>query len=277
MGNIGQRVPVQGVSPDSLALVESAGTSWYNGLEASVNKQLSKGLQLLASYTFSKTLDSDGNSINGTSAGNTLTRGDQNSPAQRWGRASFDRTHRFILSVVYAFPSPSGRLAKALFGGWSTSGVVTLQSGATLTIDYNNSTNVFGIANDRAQLVSSCNKSSLVRPGSVERNLNNYFNTSCFTTPPIIGADGTGTAFGDSATGIVDGPGQFNIDLSFIRNLPLSWPREGCSLQFGADFFNALNHPQFSNPNTTFGSSSFGIISSTVNPRVGQLGLKLIF
>jgi hypothetical protein len=44
------------------------------------------------------------------------------------------------------------------------------------------------------------------------------------------------------------------------------------------DFFNALNHPQFANPNTTFGSSSFGIISSTsVNPRVGQLGVKLVF
>jgi hypothetical protein len=58
----------------------------------------------------------------------------------------------------------------------------------------------------------------------------------------------------------------------------MPWPKEGSSLQLRADFFNALNHPQFSNPNSNFGSSSFGVISNTsVNPRVGQLAVKLIF
>ena len=278
LANIGQRVPVEGVAPDSFQLVESAGTSWYNGLEASLNKQLSKGLQFLASYTFSKTLDSDGSNINGTSAGNSITRGDQNSAAQRWGRASFDRTHRFIVSAVYAFPSPSEGLAKAVFGGWSSSGVLTLQSGTALTIAYNNATNVFGISEDRAQLAPGCSKANLVTAGSVESKLANYFNKSCFTTPPVIGADGIGSTFGDSATGIVDGPGQFNIDASLLRNIAISWPKEGSSLQLRADFFNALNHPQFSNPNAVYGSSSFGVISSTsVNPRVVQLAVKLVF
>jgi len=76
----------------------------------------------------------------------------------------------------------------------------------------------------------------------------------------------------------VDGPGQFNVDLSLMRVAPMRWPKEGSALQFRVEFFNALNHPQFSNPNTTYGSSSFGIISSTsVNPRVGQLAIKLVF
>jgi hypothetical protein len=75
---------------------------------------------------------------------------------------------------------------------------------------------------------------------------------------PVVAADGIGTAFGDSATGIVDGPGQFNVDLSLMRTVPIRWPKEGSSLQFRAEFFSALNHPQFLNPNTTFGSSSFG-------------------
>ncbi len=278
VANIGLRVPVQGVPPDALDMVESAGVSSYNGLEVSLNKRLSEGLQLLGSYTFSKTLDSDPGNINGSSAGNTLTLGDQNSASQRWGRASFDRTHRLIVSGTYALPSPSDRLASALFGGWSTSGVLTLQSGVALTIAYNNLTNVFGISEDRAQVAAGCNKSILVNPGSVDSKLGKYFNTSCLTTPPIIGADGIGTAFGNSTSGIVDGPGQFNIDLSLMRNIPISWPREGCSLQFRGDFFNALNDPQFSNPNTTYGSSSFGVISSTsVNPRVGQLAAKIIF
>jgi hypothetical protein len=278
VANIDQRAPVIGVAPDSFQLVESAGSSWYNGLEASLNRQFSKGFQMLASYTFSKILDSDGSNINGTSAGNSITRGDQNSSAQRWGRASFDRTNRFIVSAVYAFPSPEERLAKALLGGWSSSGVLTWQSGAALTIAYNNATNAFGISEDRAQLAPGCSKTNLVTPGSVKSKLGNYFNKSCFTTPLVIGADGIGTAFGDSATGIVDGPGQFNIDLSVVRNIPINWPKEGGSLQIRADFFNALNHAQFANPSANFGSSSFGIISGTsVNPRVGQLAVKLIF
>jgi hypothetical protein len=278
VANVGLRVPVEGVPADSLVLVESEGTSWYNGLEVSLNKQLSNGLQLLASYTFSKTLDSDPSNINGTSAGNSLTLGNQNVPAQRWGRASFDRTHRFILSGVYQFPSPSDGWQKAVLGGWSLAGVWTWQSGTALTIAYNNSTNVFGISEDRAQLAPGCSNANLVRPGSLESKLNNYFNTACFTTPPVIGADGIGTAFGDSGSGIVDGPGQFNVDLSLMRVVPMRWPKEGSALQFRVEFFNALNHPQFSNPNTTYGSSSFGIISSTsVNPRVGQLAIKLVF
>jgi TonB-dependent Receptor Plug Domain len=74
-----------------------------------------------------------------------------------------------------------------------------------------------------------------------------------------------------------DGPGQVNVDATIMRSVQVS-PKEGSSIQFRAEFFNAFNHPQFSNPNTTYGSGSFGIISSTsVNPRVGQLVLRLVF
>ena len=276
--NVGLRVPVQGVPADGIAMVESAGNSSYNGLEASINKRLSRGFQLLGSYTYSKTLDSDPSNVNGSSAGATIIRGNQNSAYQRWGKASFDRTHRFVLSGVYIFPSPSNGWKKALLSGWSTSGVLTLQSGTALAIAYNNSTNVFGISEDLAQLAPGCSKGNVVNPGSVENKLTKYFKTSCFTTPPIVGADGIGTAFGNSASGIADGPRQSNIDVGVIRSVSIPWPKEGSSLQFRGEFFNALNHPQFSNPNTTYASSSFGIISSTsVNPRVGQLAAKLIF
>jgi hypothetical protein len=108
--------------------------------------------------------------------------------------------------------------------------------------------------------------------------LNNYFNASCFTTPPVIGADGIGTGFGDSGTGIVNGPGQANVDLAFSKTIPVKWPSEGTSLQFRAGLYNALNHAQFANPDTNFTSPTFGVISSTaVNPRVIQLALKLSF
>jgi hypothetical protein len=204
--------------------------------------------------------------------------GDQNSPRQRWGRASFDRTQRFIFSTTWSIPSPRRGLTRSIVGDWTFDAIATIQSGSALTISDTNSTNVFGISEDRAELSGNCTKSQLVRSGSVESKLNGYFNGFCFTTPPLIGADGIGTAFGNSATGIVDGPGQANLDIALSKTVALNWPVEKSSLQFRAEFFNALNHPQFSNPDTNFSSATFGLITSTsVNARVAQLAMKFMF
>jgi hypothetical protein len=278
LANIGLRVPIPGIRPDSLREMESEGSSWYNGLEASLTKRLGHGLQFLASYTFSKTLDTDGADINSTSADNALTLGDQNSPKQRWGRASFDRTHRFVCSATWSLPSPSAGLEGLVLGSWDVAAVITIQSGSALTISDTNAKSVFGISEDRAELTGACNKSQFVSQGPTGSKLNNYFNASCFTTPPVIGADGIGTAFGNSGTGIVDGPAQSNLDLSLSKTVIVNWPIEKSSFQFRAEFFNTLNHPQFANPDTNFTSPTFGVISSTaVNPRVIQLALKLAF
>ena len=278
LANVSSRVPILGIPADSLQEMESEGSSWYNALEVSLTKRLSKGVQFLASYTFAKTLDTDGADINSTSTGNALTLGDQNSAGQRWGRASFDRTHRFVFSATWSIPGPPAGLGRAVLGGWSLAGIATIQSGSALTIADTNSTNVFGISEDRAQLSGTCSKGQLVTGGSITSKLNNYFNPSCFTTPPVIGADGIGTAFGNSATGIVDGPGQANLDLALSKTFILRWPLESGSLQFRAEFYNALNHPQFTNPDINFSSPTFGLISSTsVNARVGQLAIKFAF
>jgi len=278
VANIPLRVPILGVPPDSLVEMESEGSSWYNGLEASLTKRLGHGLQFLASYTFSKTLDTDGADINSTSSGNAVTLGDQNSPRQRWGRASFDRTHRFVLSETWKLPSPSAGLQRVLLGGWDLAGVLTIQSGSALTISDTNANNVYGISEDRAQPTGTCSKNQLVNVGSVESKLGAYFNSTCFTTPPIIGADGIGTAFGNSATGIVNGPGQANLDLALSKAVIVNWPIEKSSFQFRAEFFNTLNHPQFANPDTNFTSPTFGVITSTaVNARVGQLAVRFAF
>jgi hypothetical protein len=278
LANIGMRVPVPGIRPDSLRETESEGNSWYNGLEASLAKRQSHGLQFLASYTFSKTLDTDGADVNSTAAGNALTLGDQNSPAQRWGRASFDRTHRFVFSETWNLPGPSKGYEQTVMGGWAIAAVVTIQSGSALTIADTNTNNVFGISQDRAQLSGICSKKQLIKGGSVESNLSGYFNANCFATPPIIGSDGIGTAFGNSATGIVNGPGQGNLDLAITKTVALPGRLEKSSFQFRAEFFNSLNHPQFANPDSNFTSPTFGVISSTaVNARVGQLALRYEF
>jgi hypothetical protein len=258
--------------------MESEGSSWYNALELSLTKRLSHGLEFLASYTFSKTLDTDGADVNSTSSGNGLTLGDQNSPSQRWGRASFDRTHRFVFSETWRLSNPSTGLSRSFLGGWDLATVITIQSGSALTIADTNANNVFGISEDRAEVSGTCAKSQLVTGGPIGSKLNNYFNASCFATPPVIGADGTGTAFGNSGTGIVDGPGQANLDLALSKEVGLPWPHENSTLQLRAEFFNAFNHPQFANPDANFSSPTFGVIGSTaVNPRVGQLALRWSF
>jgi Carboxypeptidase regulatory-like domain/TonB dependent receptor len=278
VANIGLRVPVPGVPADSLQLVESEGSSWYNGLELSLTKRLNQGLQFLASYTFSKALDTDGADINGTGAGIVLTLGDQNSPRQRWGRASFDRTQRFIFSTTWSIPGPRNGLERSILGGWMSNAIATVQSGSALTIANTNSTNVFGISEDRAQLSGACSKSQLVQGGSERSKLKGWFNPSCFTTPPVIGGDGIGTGFGNSATGLVNGPGQANLDLAILKSILFHWPGERSNLTFRAEIYNAFNHPQFSNPDSNFASPTFGVISSTaVNARVGQLALKFEF
>lgn len=278
VANISLRVPIVGIPPDSLQLMESEGSSWYNGLEASLTKRLSRGFQFLASYTFSKILDTDGADINSTSSGNALTLGDQNSPRQRWGRASFDRRHRFVFSTTWALPVPSGGWQRITLGGWDVSAVATIQSGTALTIADINANNVFGISEDRAQLSGNCTKTHLVTAGPMDSKLNDYFSKLCFATPIVIGADGVGTTFGNSSTGIVDGPGQANLDVAFSKTIPLNWPVEKSTIQLRAEFYNALNHPQFANPDSNFTSPTFGVISSTaVNPRVGQLALRFTF
>jgi hypothetical protein len=95
------------------------------------------------------------------------------------------------------------------------------------------------------------------------------------TTPPVIGADGIATAFGNSAPGIVNGPDQNNWDLALIKTTSIA---ERYKVQFRAEFFNAFNHPQFANPDITYSDSTFGLISNTaVNPRIVQLALKVMF
>jgi hypothetical protein len=278
VANIALRLPVLGIPPDSGVEMESEGGSSYNGLEASMTKRFSHGFQFLAAYTFSKMLDTDGADINSTSSGNGLTLGDQNSPIARWGRASFDRPHRFIISGIWEFASPAKAFERMLLGGWGVSGIATIQSGKAMTIADTNPSNVFGISEDKAGLSGTCTKSQFVTNGPIANKLDHYFNASCFVTPPITGADGIGTGFGSSATGLTDGPRQANIDLALSKTMQLRRLSDYSHIQFRAELYNALNHTQFSDPDNDFASPSFGVIRSTsVSPRVVQFALKFAF
>ncbi len=280
VANVPLRVPIEGwASYPGIQEIESAGASWYNSLEVSLNKRFSNGLQFLVAYTFARDLATDTSTSDNANGG--LATGNQNSPASRYGPDEFIREHRLVVSYVYELPwlKNSKSFLAQVAGGWSIAGVTTIQSGQRLTLlNGDNANNVFGISYDRAEIASGCTYGQLVTPGSIQSKLNNYFNTSCLAPPPIIGADGIGTGFGNSGVGIVTGPPQDNWDVSAAKHFPLGWPNEKANLEFRAEFFNAFNHPQFSNPVTDYSSPALGQITSlAVNPRIIQFALKLNF
>jgi len=148
-----------------------------------------------------------------------------------------------------------------------------------------NTSNVFGITTDRAQLAAGCTYADLTTSGRVHDKLANYFNRSCVLRNaagtaiwPVIGDDARATSFGNSGVGIVFGPDQRNFDIVLIKRTSLKALREAANLEFRTEFFNAFNTTQFSNPGTNVSAATFGTISSTaVNPRIIQFALKLNF
>jgi hypothetical protein len=297
VANIPDRLPYIGFSSDATGInqIESAGASWYNALQASVTKRYHNGLQFLASYTFSKELDTDGVDPEWGSAGGTSSLGNQSDiPNTRYGPGNFNRKHRFVVSYVYDFPSPKERstLKGRVLGDWSVSGVTTIQSGQYLTLTGSSGANVFGISSDRIQIAPGCTNGQLMTSGSLNSRLSNYFNGSCIDRQnlaapldvvngtnlpvwPVIGADGTGTGFGNSGVGIVTGPGQDNYDMCIQKVIPI---RESMTFLFRAEFFNAFNKPQFANPDVSTADATFGqILATSVNPRIIQFAVKLNF
>jgi len=292
VANISRRVPILGFTPTGLNDIDSSANSWYNSLQASISKRLSRGLQFLTAYTFSRSLS---DVATNTSASGFGFSGNQNNRRANYGLNDFNRRHRFVFSYVYELPSPKrfNSFVNTLAGGWSVAGVTTIQSGLPLTFFGINSNNAFGVTGDRAQLAAGCTHANLATSGSVTSRLNGYFNTSCFaranpnaplstTNPavwPPIQAGSTATNFGNSGPGIVFGPGQNNSDIAIIKRTPVGWLKEGANIEFRTEFFNAFNHPQFANPASSVSSpATFGVISATsVNPRIIQFGLKVNF
>src|SRR5262249_25681023 len=140
------RVPVQGFGAfPGVTVFESAGTNWYNGLEASLHQRLSHGLQFQIAYTFSKDLATDLTTTTGPKGGEGNP-GAQNSPLRRYGPDNLNRRHRLVANYVYALPGPKNLTSALglLAGGWAVSGVSVFQSGHALTITTQSPFNAFG-------------------------------------------------------------------------------------------------------------------------------------
>jgi hypothetical protein len=274
-GNVAQRVPFQGVASGSY----TCGTTFsadYNSLQSSLTQRFNHGLELQASYTYSKNLDYTSGTGGTTNLELDFLSNDQHNPRQARGVDDSDRTHRLVLSFVYQPPKMEmgPRLVQQILSHWQFSGESVLQSGLPITVTDSTAGSVYGnlLGFERGECTGAHPGSS----GSVTARLGGYFNPAAFTTPPTIGGDPFSTDFGNCGVGILRGPSQLNLDLGINREFAFS---EKTILQFRTEFFNLTNTPKFGLPVSDFSAGpAFGVISSTVsNPRIIQFALKLSF
>ncbi len=233
----------------AISSYETSGNSIYHSLQASVTRRFSRGLSVQGSYTWSRTIDNAVTPLNSYAA----------SGMER-AVSSFDRTHVLVVSYVYELPFARNAtgLSKYLFQGWQISGINSFQSGNPLTIT---------IPGDPAGVGGSGQRPNIVAPLTTDHTLQRWFSPESFATPAL------GT-FGNAGRGIVRGPGINNWDVSFSKRTQI---HERVVLQFRAEFFNLLNHTQFSGVGTSLSAATFGQVTSARDPRITQLGLRLQF
>jgi outer membrane receptor protein involved in Fe transport len=236
----------------NITQVESTGFSSYHALWLSTTKRLSRGLLFDASYTWSKSLDTNSLNSSGFAVQDSYDIPDQ------YGLSDYDARHRFIVSATYALPF-TGHWATR---GWQASVIVQSQSGNPVNIVTSNST-----LNGTPNTV----RPDVIGPIRVIGSVDQWFDTSAFVAAGH---------FGNLGRNLVIGPPFHNTDLSINKN-----GRVGdIGVQFRVDIFDLFNHPNFGPPGNIVGSPTFGKITRTRfstgeggSSRQIQLGVKLSF
>ena len=246
---------------DIIPLYHSGAKSRYNALQITGRKRMTHGVMLEGSYTYAEAREIG------------MSHQDSYDLESSWALASYDIKHRFVISYLYELPFGHNRrfasgvspLVNAIIGGWQFNGITTIQSGTPLSITANNTAGIFG-----ARTQPNNNGQDPVLDGPVSERLNRYFDTSVYSQPAAF-------TFGNEPvfSPVLRSPGVRNFDLSLFKNFEL---RRTTMLQFRVEALNAFNNVQFSGPNTSVTSSSFGVISGQANaPRQLQFGLKLLW
>ena len=247
--------------------VNSIGNSNYNALWTTVNKHFSKGLELLASYTFSKSLD-----YNSLSTGETYVLQNAYNPRGDYGPSEFDVRHRFVASGFYRLPFQRNRAVS----GWQVGVITQAQSGNPL-----NPTLTIGPGPG----ISLTVRPDLTGAVGTTGNPSQWFTTkSAFVspcTPAVPPATLPTCTPGNLGRNAFTGPNFVNTDFSVLKDTKIT---ERFNLQFRAEMFDVFNHPNFGNPVLTTTSAAFGVIQSTRFPtgdfgssRQVQFALKLQF
>lgn len=244
--------------------------SSFHSLQLTAQKRFSRNFSVLANYTWSKSIDTlpYPQGIAGP--------GSNGSPV-RWylpgrheydrGPSEFDRRHRFVVSYVWDLPklTQASPILRAAVGGWQWTGIISYYSGAPLTVLSGNDIMQSGLGTDRPDYVGG---EVYNKTGACPSRCIGFLNTSAFAQPAAL-------TLGNLGKGTFIGPDNATWDTGVFKSFPLR--SEQVQLQFRAEFFNLLNRGNYQNPNTTLSNAAFGRITAANDPRIGQLGLKLLF
>jgi hypothetical protein len=247
------------------------GDSVYHALQVKWEKRYSSGLTVLSHYTFAKMIDDVSHSSGNVNwlGGGTSIQDPFNLRGER-SLSAHDVAHQFVLTGAYELPfgkgrrfgTSWGRALDGIAGGWQISGVMTMRSGMPLAVTQSGGSIWNGT--QRPDLIGDPSTS-----GPVQDRLLQWFNQSAFSKPAT---DVPGNA---PRTLSYRGPALRMLDAALLKDFRTT---EKQRLEFRLEAQNALNHPIFSDPATSFGATSFGQITGTkIGPRNVQLGLKYYF
>lgn len=239
----------------ALTSVMNSGFSWYHGYQMRVEKRLSAGLSAGYSFTWSKFMQA-------------ISYLNPTDPTPEKVISDLDRPFRSVVTVVYELPFGTGKrfggsankVVSRVIGGWQVQNVYTWQSGQAL-----------GFGN--ALLLPGKTMDDVLLPAG-ERTVGRWFNVDAFNRVSAQQLASNIQTLSSAFTGI-RAPRVNNFDLSAIKNTQI---KERLRLQFNAEFVNALNHPQFTPPNTSPISTAFGQLTGSYNwQRIIEFGLKVQF
>jgi hypothetical protein len=237
----------------------------YESMSVIFRQRLTHGFQMLGSYTWSHTLDATTDSNGG---GTPMI--PYNWRAD-YGNSNWDIRHRFVGQFVYEIPffAVSNPILKGVFTKWQSNAIITIQTGLPFNVSTGTDTaNTASLGTYRPNLVhtatSNCGRGHLV--GCID--------STAFTVADLYPIIPTNYAYGNAGRNLLHGPGAEVVNFSVFKNFPI---RERVKFQFRFETFALFNHTNFNNPSATFGTGSFGNITSATGNRNIQIGAKLQF
>jgi Carboxypeptidase regulatory-like domain/TonB dependent receptor len=239
-----------------VGVIDNSATSDYQALQLKFQRRLSQGLQALASYTWSHSID-----IASTDAFATYlnTPSSIANPNIDRGNSDFDIRHAFTAGVTYNLPSPdSNKIAHAALGAWSVDGFIFARTAQPVDV-------VGGI--EFVDSIALAPRPDVVPGVPLALYGSQYpggkaFNPAAFTPPP------TGQQ-GDFGRNVLRGFGAWQADVALQRQFQLT---EKVGLRFRGEFFNLFNRPNFGNPTNNLTSPLFGQTTQTLASSLGSGG-----
>ena len=250
----------------SNAYMDSIANSSYNSFQASLQHS-DKHAEFMIAYTFSKSMDNGSGTLDATNPYN---------PHQSRALSIYDVPQIFVASYTIHLPfdrwTGNGALARSLIGGWALSGITTFASGRPVQLTESDDNSLSGTFLAPVDAPSYANNGSKLYVDRNPRDGQPYFNPNYFVQEP----EGQ---IGNVMRRFFTGPGINNFDLALLKNTKITETKE---LQFRAEAFNIFNHAQFQIPTSSgnfnnTGVNGFGYATVARDPRIMQLGLKLLF